>query len=319
MVRCGATAVPRFAWTGALSAAARAHYDAHGFVVLAAHAAACEVAALRAAADAAVRAPDAAPPDAAVFTTDDQARRMDDDWFLASAGAVRCFREERWREVKGGSGGDVEDANDRAVRMNKIGHAMHDLDSVFAGFSYGEGVRQVAAGLRLEAPAIVQSMYIMKQARIGAPVRPHRDGSFILSDNESCVGLWWPLGPATRANGCLWAVPGSHRDGVSRRLVRRAAGSDGCNATEFEGEEAVEYAPEDYVPLEMEAGDLVVLHGAVVHMSMDNESEASRHAYSIHFVDGIEAYSPRGWLQRPPELPFRRLDDPPLVANAASE
>jgi phytanoyl-CoA hydroxylase len=102
-------------------------------------------------------------------------------------------------------------------------------------------------------------------------------------------------------------------DGVSRRMVRGGGGGGG-GVTVFEGAEAVEYRRDAFVPIEMAAGDCIALHGALVHMSLDNESEESRHAFSIHLVDGLETYSPRGWLQRPPELPFRRLDDPPPLA-----
>ena len=48
-----------------------------------------------------------------------------------------------------------------------------------------------------------------------------------------CIGLWWPLEDCTKENGCLWAVPGSHKDGVKRLFVRNPNGE----GTVFEGEE----------------------------------------------------------------------------------
>ena len=41
-------------------------------------------------------------------------------------------------------------------------------------------------------------------------------------------------------------------------------------------------------PLECSAGTLVLLHNAVVHYSEENVSEKTRHAYSIHIIDGKE-------------------------------
>ena len=34
------------------------------------------------------------------------------------------------------------------------------------------------------------------------------------------VGYWWALEDCTLSNGCLWAVPGSHRRVVKRRFKR---------------------------------------------------------------------------------------------------
>ena len=34
------------------------------------------------------------------------------------------------------------------------------------------------------------------------------------------IGLWFALEDVTKENGCLWFIPGSHRDGVSRLFIR---------------------------------------------------------------------------------------------------
>ena len=34
------------------------------------------------------------------------------------------------------------------------------------------------------------------------------------------VGLWFALEDVTLENGCLWFIPGSHKQGVDRRFVR---------------------------------------------------------------------------------------------------
>ena len=43
------------------------------------------------------------------------------------------------------------------------------------------------------------------------------------------------------------------------------------------------------------AGALVVLHGSNVHFSRPNRSPASRHAYTMHVVDGEAAWAPHNW------------------------
>ena len=51
-------------------------------------------------------------------------------------------------------------------------------------------------------------------------MRPHQDSTFLSTDPPSVVGLWWALEDSTKQNGCLWALPGSHKDGVARRFLR---------------------------------------------------------------------------------------------------
>ena len=133
-----------------------------------------------------------------------------------------------------------------------------------------------------------------------------QDGTFLYTEPQSVVGFWWALEDCTTTNGCLWAVPGSHTAGVPRRFRRAADGA----GTEFHPPEApVAWDLTGAVPLEVPAGSLVLLHHALVHFSRENRSAASRHAYSVHVVEGGKGtvYPGDNWLQRPPEMPFREL------------
>jgi hypothetical protein len=53
------------------------------------------------------------------------------------------------------------------------------------------------------------------------------------------------------------------------------------------------------------------LPGRLLDCSKENSSPHSRHAYSIHFVEGAPGYRwvPDNWLQRTPDLPFEPLYD----------
>lgn len=118
---------------------------------------------------------------------------------------------------------------------------------------------------------------------------PHQDSSFLYTTPLSCIGIWLAIEDATRTNGCLWALPGSHQGPLARRFVRAPDGSvsfdkpAGC------------WPLERGVPLEVPAGTLVVLHGQLVHWSSENTSDVSRHAYSMHIVDGATEYAHDNW------------------------
>jgi phytanoyl-CoA hydroxylase len=234
-----------------------------------------------------------------VFSTREHMRKAD-DYFLNSGREIRFFWEEKARDENG----QLVSSKDKCI--NKVGHALHDLDPTFEAVSYEGRIGSICEELGLEKPLAVQSMYIFKQARIGGLVVPHQDGAFLYTEPQSCIGLWWPLDDCNQENGCLWAVPGSHTLGVHRRFRRRDPPDEG---TEFVPFEPVAWDTSDAVPLLIPQGSLVVLHNALVHFSNENNSDVPRHAYSIHVVDGKEgiSYPADNWLQRPEGYPFREI------------
>ena len=98
--------------------------------------------------------------------------------------------------------------------INKVGHALHDLDPIFQKYSYDTRNGRILRDLGMAKPAVAQSMYIFKQPRIGGDVCAHQDGSYLYTNPQSVIGLWWSLDKCTVDNGCLWAVPGSHKQGT---------------------------------------------------------------------------------------------------------
>jgi phytanoyl-CoA hydroxylase len=230
---------------------------------------------------------------ASVFSSVNQDATFD-DWLLGSGDAVRFFFEEEAFDA----GGRLRQPKELSI--NKIGHALHDLDPTFERFSHTPRLAALAGTLGLEAPLVVQSMYIFKQPRIGGEVVAHQDATYLHTEPQSCIGFWFALEDATRDNGCLWALPGGHRGPLRRRFVRRPEG----------GVAHVELDPTPwpyghFLPLEAPKGTLVVLHGLLPHRSGLNRSDRSRHAYTLHAVDGRARYAADNWLQRGPDLPFR--------------
>jgi phytanoyl-CoA hydroxylase len=149
-------------------------------------------------------------------------------------------------------------------------------------------------------------MYIFKSPRIGGEVSCHQDSTFLYTDPMTVVGFWVALQDATLENGCLWAQPGGHRTPLRKRFVRNPGGG-----TDFEALDDTPW-PEpggpELVPIEAEAGTLVLLHGLLPHWSDVNRSSRSRHAYTVHVIDGAAMYPDENWLQRSPSLPLRGFD-----------
>ena len=279
-----------------LSPAQQARYQDDGFLVLPAFKTAAEVAALRQRALAIVDAFDA-DAHRAIFSTSDQARRAASRTFLDSAEGIQCFFEEEAFDADGRL------RQDKALSINKIGHALHDLDPVFDAFSHGPALAALADDIGLVAPQLWQSMFIFKQPGIGGEVTWHQDASFFDTTSSTVTGFWFALEDATPDNGCLWMQPGGHRGPLRERFVRGVDG-DG-DITRMEVLDTTPWPGMDgAVPVPAEAGTLVVFHGLLPHWSAPNRSARSRHAYTLHATDGRAAYAPHNWLQRA-RLPLR--------------
>jgi len=220
------------------------------------------------------------------FKTEDY-QHVGDEYFLASANNISFFMEEA-----------AVDTDQHKLRVpkeqavNRIGHALVKLDDVFRTFTLSDRVRGIARSLDFQDPRVLQSMVICKQPRIGGPVPPHQDSTFLWTDPNTTIGFWLALEDCTQENGALSFLPGSHKDvPVTRRFIRHL---DRVGVA-FIGDPAPEFKPDAYVLADCPAGSLVLIHGAVVHASPPNQSDKSRWAYTFHVIDGAAKYSTENW------------------------
>jgi phytanoyl-CoA hydroxylase len=228
-----------------------------------------------------------------IFTTREQ-NRIADEYFLTSGDKIRFFFEENAFNEDGTLRYEKEKS------INKIGHALHDLDPVFDRFSRSRDVKELAAALGFEDSLLLQSMYIFKQPNIGGEVTCHQDGTFLYTEPIDIVGLWFALEDATIENGCLWAIPGGHRRSLKSRWVRSRDGG-----MEFEIYDKEPWPENELVPLEVKKGSLILLHGLLPHRSFENRSPHSRHAYTLHLIRAGAKYPSDNWLQRSTTMPLR--------------
>lgn len=228
-----------------------------------------------------------------IFSTTEQTHAQD-QYFLESGHTTRFFYEEEAFDSSGNLTKPMEAA------VNKVGHAMHDTDPVFSEFSRQTAFAALASGLGLVDPKLAQSMYIFKQPEIGGEVICHQDATFIRTEPNSCLGFWVALEDATEENGCLWGIPGGHKGDMPKSLFVREGLS-----TRTETLDDSPYEEEKRVSLPAPKGTVLVFGGLFPHMSAANRSSKSRHAFTLHVVDGAAHYPADNWLQRPEEMPFQ--------------
>jgi phytanoyl-CoA hydroxylase len=231
-----------------------------------------------------------------IFSTTDDAHTRD-DYFLDSGDKIRCFFEE------GALDRDGKLRRPGLDSLNKIGHALHDLDPTFERFSRAPRLAAAVRSLGIRNPAIIQSMYICKPAGIGGEVGMHQDSTYLYTEPESCIGFWFALEDATRENGCMYFLPGAHHGPLRARQVRHADGT--LETKQLDDTPWPAVAP---LPAEASQGTLVIFHGRAPHCSGANRSASSRHAYTLHVIDRDCRYLSDNWLQRAPGLPLRGFD-----------
>ena len=268
-------------------------YQAQGFLIVPGFAEDSECDALRARAEKLVHSFEPAEI-RSIFSTNEQ-NRIADDYFMSSGDKIRFFFEENAFLPDG----SFKQAKERSI--NKIGHALHDLDPVFECFSRSEKIKELAVAIGFAQSYLVQSMYIFKQPNIGGEVICHQDSTFIYTEPTDIVGLWFALEDATIENGCLWAIPGGHKRGLKSRWLR----SPTTAGMEFDVYDPEPWPENELVPLEVNKGSLILLNGLLPHRSFENRSPRSRHAYTLHLMHADANYPADNWLQRSAGLPFR--------------
>jgi phytanoyl-CoA hydroxylase len=220
-----------------------------------------------------------------------------DKYFEQSGDKIRFFFEQGAFDDNGDLKQSKEDS------LNKIGHAMHDLDPVFDSFSRTAKIANVVHSLGYDDPVILQSMYVFKPPRIGGEVYCHQDSTFLYTDPESCIGFWFALEDATTENGCMHFIPGGHK-GPLKELHYR----DDDGEMKFRTLDDTPWPEDATEAAEAKAGTLVIFDGRAPHLSGPNLSDKSRHAYTLHVIDKNSHYPTENWLQRSAQLPLRGFD-----------
>lgn len=224
-----------------------------------------------------------------VFTTSDRDTGRD-DYFFESAENIHCFLEE-----------DALDENGALVKparlaINKIGHAMHDLNPEMKSFCRLPVFGKVMRDIGYQDPLLWQTMYIFKQPHIGGEVRWHQDGSYLISEPATVTGIWVAIEDANKDNGCLWVQPGGHRSPLREIYQVDWTKRDG---TLTELDQSPWPGESEAIAVEVPAGSVVIFHDHMPHYSSQNRSEFSRHAFTMHVAEKSSNWARENWLQRP--------------------
>jgi ectoine hydroxylase-related dioxygenase (phytanoyl-CoA dioxygenase family) len=160
-------------------------------------------------------------------------------------------------------------------------HFPHKLSPLFADAMRHPAVVPVLVDLLSPDVKCMQSMAFVKSE--GKPGQAwHQDEQFIPTRDRSLVAAWIALDDATVQNGCLWAIPGSHRPGVLYPQQDQQDDRFDCTKEAY----AFPYDDDDAVALEVRAGDVVLFNGYLLHRSLPNYGgHGLRRALVNHYMN----------------------------------
>ncbi len=121
----------------------------------------------------------------------------------------------------------------------------------------------------------------------------HQDEIYIPTRDRSLIGAWIAIDDATIENGCLWVVPGSHRNGYLYPQKPHE------NPEEFDSsQESYGFDDSQEVPVEVKAGSVVFFNGHLLHRSRKNRSNIYRRVLVNHYMN---AWSKLPWTPKADE------------------
>ena len=123
---------------------------------------------------------------------------------------------------------------------------------------------------------LFQEMALIKPPRIGTEKPWHQDASYFrVTDPGLIVGVWIALDPASRRNGCMELIPGSHLGG----------GVPHQHQNDFNRCRIVEahLDRDTRIAIEMEPGDALIFHSLLHHFTEPNTSDLRRRALQYHY------------------------------------
>jgi ectoine hydroxylase-related dioxygenase (phytanoyl-CoA dioxygenase family) len=179
----------------------------------------------------------------------------------------RAAREDRVLDEKSFKKGDGEGGVVRLSLWN------HPTDTLYGMIARSRSIVESAEKLLGDEAYHYHSKMIMKDARVGGAWTWHQDYGYwyqngVLAPNLTSAYI--AVDPATRENGCLQVIRGSHALGrIEHQLTGDQAGADPERVEQI-------LKRHELVYVEMSPGDVLYFHANMLHRSDQNRSDNPR-------------------------------------------
>lgn len=177
-------------------------------------------------------------------------------------------------------------------------------DGIYGAFARCNRIVDTVELLLDDEPYHYHSKMIMKDARVGGAWAWHQDYGYwyqngVLTPN--LVSAFIAVDPATKENGCLQVIAGSHHCG----RIEHAVTGDQAGADQERVDAIMERMEHRYV--EMQSGDVLFFHSNLLHRSDRNQSKNPR--WSMICCYNARSNDPYMDSHHPRYTPLSRCDD----------
>ena len=199
---------------------------------------------------------------------------------LVTSGQLAHIPKEQLQVEPGVVAGEAQ-AESYAESLRKTSHLAF-FDEVLEGHARNPKVLDIVESILGHDFKLYQDQIFMKPPRIGSRQPYHQDQptGFHIDPPEDLVTCWTALDDSTIENGCLWMLPGTHKQGPLEQSERE----------EYERKFQEGSLPDER-PIVMKAGSSSFHHGLIMHSSRVNLSDKRRRGYATHYVSAQCRYT----------------------------
>ncbi len=160
----------------------------------------------------------------------------------------------------------------RIARFRKLGNFCVQAPLIWHNIHAGEKLLNIAQYFLGDDIIVKFNSCFLKPARTGSATPWHQDNGLWRDGETEPFNFWIPLEPATRENGCMQFIPGSHKT----EIIEHVLYPDSIHG-ELPREIVKEMLHTHGVHhIELDPGDVVFWHSNMWHYSPPNKSDQSR-------------------------------------------
>ncbi len=188
--------------------------------------------------------------------------------------------------------GEVPWPTRRGDAYRKIDRLVVHDDRFRALGTMPEVVERMQALIGSENLKLFRDSVLMKPAQVGSAKGMHQDSPYWPIEPMALSSCWMPFEPATPENGCITAIPGSHKRGA----VPHERVPDDYIINEQH------YDTGDVIAVPMAAGDGLFFHSLLLHGTAPNLTVQSRRAITMSYMAAEFKYT-----GEPPKPDYLRI------------
>jgi hypothetical protein len=161
---------------------------------------------------------------------------------------------------------------ERAARFRKLGNYCITAPHIWHTVHCGEPILAMARHYLGDDVVLKYNSVFVKPARTGSATPWHQDNGLWRDEETEPFNFWMALDPATKENGCLQFVSGSHKGPIVDHVMYE----DSIHAELPRDLVEQTLSTHKVAHIELEPGDIVAWHSSLWHYSPVNTSEQGR-------------------------------------------